>query len=151
MLKNVENMEIMTGKELEQDYKNYDDCEYKELDLSKEEYFRNEKIVYDILKFLKEYCMLEDEIIIFYNEKKLDLAKKDFRQFDYDCYGSYCCGGYSNDKTVTMVFEGDFYEMINGFKNGTEWVEMADEFHKLVDKYNLFYEIGNAYNLSLYE
>ncbi len=151
MLKNIKNMELMNMKELQQDYKEYNECEYKELYLTEKEYIRNEKIVKDILEFLEKYGMLDDDIIIFYNEKRLDLSNGDFRKFDYDCYGSFCCGGYSNDKTVTMVFEGTFYNIMNGFCDGQEWLKISDEFWDLINKYNLYFEMGNAFNLSLYE
>ncbi len=133
---------------MEKEYKEYIENEYQELSLSFLEYKRNENLVAEIVKFLKDN-ELEHDVLIFYNEKRLDLNNMELRQFDYDCYGSYC-DEYSNDRTVTMVFEGAFNRLMN--YPTTEWdFEKYQEFKDIVNKYNLFYELGNTYNLSMNE
>lgn len=51
---------------------------------------------------------------------------------------------------LTMTFEGDFYEVMNGYMGKYGW-KLQDEFLELCHKYGLYYELGNAWNLSLYD
>lgn len=53
---------------------------------------------------------------------------------------------YYNEDTITMSFEGDFYEIIN-YEGG----ELLEAFDELLRKYGYYYELGNAWNLALYE
>lgn len=51
------------------------------------------------------------------------------------------CGDY-----LTMSFEGPLYDMLN-YTCG----KLKTEFDSIFDKYGLYYELGNAWNLSAYE
>lgn len=54
---------------------------------------------------------------------------------------------YANDKTITMTFEGDFYDVINyGL-----YPNLQEEFISLIESYGYYYELGNAWNLALYD
>lgn len=54
---------------------------------------------------------------------------------------------YANDSTITMTFEGNFYEVMNyGL-----FPKLYDKFSKLLEKYGFYFELGNAWNLALYE
>ena len=47
---------------------------------------------------------------------------------------------------LSMSFEGDFYDVLNyGYLPS-----VLDKFDKLLEKYGLYYELGNAWNLSVY-
>lgn len=50
---------------------------------------------------------------------------------------------------LSMSFEGVLYDVLNGYVYG--WVKLEEEFSKILDKYGLYYELGNAWNLSCYE
>ena len=50
---------------------------------------------------------------------------------------------------LSMSFEGGLYSVLNGYVNG--WVRLEEEFSKILAKYGLYYELGNAWNLSCYE
>ena len=56
---------------------------------------------------------------------------------------------YANDDTISMSFEGGLFNVLNAYRN--DWVVLQDEFVKLFDEYDCWYELGNAWNLSVYE
>lgn len=49
-----------------------------------------------------------------------------------------------------MSFEGPFYEVLNGYAGDYGWV-VEEKFSDLLKKYGVYYELGNAWNLSLYQ
>jgi uncharacterized protein YyaL (SSP411 family) len=51
---------------------------------------------------------------------------------------------------LTMTFEGDFYEVMNGYKGRYGWT-VHDKFVELLRKYGLYYELGNSWNLSVFD
>lgn len=54
---------------------------------------------------------------------------------------------YYNRDTITMSFEGDFYEALNyGEFDGGSTVAV---FSKLLEDHGYYYELGNAWNLAL--
>ncbi len=55
--------------------------------------------------------------------------------------------GYVNpDHILSMSFEGPVYHMFNY----GEYKSVLDKFEKLISKYGLYYELGNAWNLTCY-
>jgi hypothetical protein len=54
---------------------------------------------------------------------------------------------YANDETITMTFEGDFYSCMNYGSNPI----LYEKFGELLKKYDLYFELGNAWNLALYK
>lgn len=57
---------------------------------------------------------------------------------------------YSNG-IVTMIFEGPLYHIFNYYMDSSYCNEIIDGFNKILQKYGLYYEMGNAWNLGLYE
>lgn len=51
---------------------------------------------------------------------------------------------------LTMTFEGDFYDVMNGYM-GKYGYMVQEKFLELCHEYGLYYELGNAWNLSLYD
>lgn len=49
---------------------------------------------------------------------------------------------------LTITFEGALYEIMNGYCPDNGFLK---KFEAILDKYNLCYEMGDAWNLSLYE
>lgn len=47
---------------------------------------------------------------------------------------------------LSMSFEGGLYDLLN-----YEFGKTYNEFNELIKKYGCYYELGNAWNLSLYE
>lgn len=56
---------------------------------------------------------------------------------------------YANPKTLSMSFEGPLNHVLNGYVCG--WVKLEEEFLALFEKYDLYYELGNSWNLSAYK
>lgn len=50
---------------------------------------------------------------------------------------------------LSMSFEGAFYDVLNGTSKRA-W-KLQQEFQELLSNYGLYYELGNAWNLTLYE
>lgn len=50
---------------------------------------------------------------------------------------------------LSMSFEGGFYDVMNGWSERD--FKLQDEFSKMLAKYGVYSELGNAWNLSLYE
>lgn len=48
---------------------------------------------------------------------------------------------------LSMSFEGDLYDVLNGYWGARH----EEEFSKILEKYGLYYELGNTWNLSCYE
>lgn len=51
---------------------------------------------------------------------------------------------------LSMSFEGTFYEIMNGYRGNIGW-KIEKEFRDLLAKYGVYYELGNAWNLSVYK
>jgi hypothetical protein len=53
---------------------------------------------------------------------------------------------YANNDTVSMTFEGALYDILN---NGASY-RLQSEFEDIFERNNCYYELGNAWNLSVY-
>lgn len=123
----------------------------------------NEKIARDILAFLKnKYCW--EDICIFFNNKAWSsnktwsVFKGELIEEAYEDKHGMPINGvyeyteidsptqwtiYANEHTLTLVFDGVFYDWINYYGN-------TEDFSKILEKYNAYYEQGEAFNLSIY-
>jgi len=58
---------------------------------------------------------------------------------------------YADDALVNMTFEGRLYEILN-YHWSEEWLgRLQSEFLELLEGFNCWYELGNAWNLTIYE
>lgn len=55
---------------------------------------------------------------------------------------------YANPETLSMSFEGPLYMVLNAYVSG--WVKLESQFVKLFEKYDLYYEMGHAWNLAAF-
>lgn len=55
---------------------------------------------------------------------------------------------YANPDTLSMSFEGALYYVLNGYIKG--WIKLEAAFQNLFKKYGVYYELGHAWNLSVY-
>lgn len=60
-------------------------------------------------------------------------------------YFTYVCRPH----ILSMSFEGPFYECLNGYAGDYGW-SIESEFCDLLCKYGVYYELGDAWNLSCY-
>ena len=104
---------------------------------------QREKLAFEIVELLKKNGLWCD-VCIYYNGKRLsdeaDGGVKVETGMDPHDYFDYA------GDILSMSFEGPLYRMINDgpwFCGGELW--------ELFGKYGLYYELGNAWNLSAYE
>ena len=50
---------------------------------------------------------------------------------------------------LSMSFEGGFYDVLNGTSERA--FRLQNQFNNILAKYGLYYELGNAWNLTLYQ
>lgn len=111
-----------------------------------------EELAKDVLKFLIKNEIDEDVRIFFnnkrmYNKRKYDggwncigneiITEADVCPLDYFEYAA-------DNHILSMSFEGNFYDCIN--YSGL----FLDEFEALLEKYGLYYELGESWNLTCY-
>lgn len=130
--------------------------------LTQKEQERNEQIAKDIIDFVKSiYCWTD--ICIFFNNKALssekewniyrgELISPSYEDdigtvngiYEYkDIASPKEWTEYANEKTVTVIFDSDFYEWMNYFGD-------TSKLSAVLEKYNAYYEMGEAFNFSVY-
>ena len=83
---------------------------------------------------------------IYYKNKAINVSTSTGRKIMEDVKASDYVE-YSNDKGVTVVFDGSIYSLMN-YDNS---FNLVNSLHELLDKYNCWYENGHAWNFSVYE
>ena len=95
---------------------------------------------------------ISHDVSIYYNNKRMKnnydwrsdenvvsvVVEEDFNPHDYFEYAAH-------NHIMSMSFEGGLYHVLNYSFGRTE-----DEFRKLLEKYGVYYELGNAWNLTVY-
>lgn len=114
-----------------------------------------EELANEILEWLKENSLWVD-CRIYFNGMAYSTDDRD---------GSYTSGrindvhiikdinprdyfDYAGD-ILSMSFEGPLYEVFNGYA-GHISTKLCHEFSSILSEYGLYYELGNAWNLSVY-
>ena len=115
-----------------------------------EEQSKLQELAYKITEVLYKYNCQTD-VAIYFEGKRLST----FADLE-DSYGKWVLEegfkgssytDYSNDNTITMTFEGDFYDVMNwGLLH-----ECYVEFNELIKEYGYWFELGNMWNLALYQ
>lgn len=93
---------------------------------------------------LKKYDCQKD-VSIYFNNKKMTFKESDWLLLDGFNPKDYT--EYANEETITMTFEGYFYEVVNV----GELPNLLNKFIKLINEFGYYYEMGSAWNLALYE
>lgn len=110
-----------------------------------------EKFAYEILDYLTKYD-LDSDAAIYYNNKKIKheydwrnpdappqlVVKENMCPLDYFSYVNY-------DHILSMSFEGPLYEVLN-----YTFGKKEEGLRKIFEKYGVYWELGNAWNLSAY-
>lgn len=112
-----------------------------------------EKLADSIYNLFKKNDVWSD-VCIYFNGKRLD-NKDDYGDYHYDG-NAYLHGGFdprdyfecvNPDHILSMSFEGPVYHMFNYGKYKT----VLKRFDELLKRYGLYYELGDAWNLTLYK
>jgi hypothetical protein len=104
---------------------------------------KNQLLAFDIKDFLLENNINTDTRIYF-NNMAYDSNEDGYELLENIKGSAY--NEYTNDETVSMTFEGELYYMINyGVFN-----LLLNEFNAIFEKHKCYYELGDAWNLSVY-
>lgn len=114
---------------------------------------RIEQLATDIFNWLVDHELWQD-VSIYFNGICWSTSNKDLSEFCYHerRYFSYpddpkrCFEYVHNPNILSMSFEGPLYEVLNAYAPG--WTKLEAEFLALFEKYGLYYELGNAWNLT---
>lgn len=130
--------------------------------LTSKEKIRNQKVVNDLINFIQDRGCWED-ICVFFNGKALSsnkswnvwkgvlvsVKKNEFTEevdkvYEYnDIESPKFWTEYANEESVTIIFDGAFYDWIHNYG---DW----DKLQEVLDKYNAYFEIGHTTDLSIY-
>ena len=100
-----------------------------------------EVLAKDILKWLEEKDLWTD-VRVYFNGKVVYEKTKEEEANPKDYFD------YAGD-ILSMSFEGALYDVFNGTSERA--YKQQEEFNAILEKYGLYYELGNAWNLTLYE
>lgn len=115
---------------------------------------KQEKINQEVADAIKDFLIENDlsaDTRIYFNNKayhfdsfgKLEKTLTDIKASEYF--------EFANDKTVSVSFEGPFYRVMNLSFESKHYRDLEAKFLKLVEKFGYYYEMGHAWNLTLYE
>lgn len=111
-----------------------------------------EELVNEIEDFLRKNELLGDVCLYFNNKRHLwtyDHKAMEYKLHEKEDISPSDYFEYAASKHIlSMSFEGAFYDVLNGFTNAA--FRKQDEFYSLLKKYGLYYELGNAWNLTCY-
>ena len=130
--------------------------------LTSKEKIRNQKVVNDLINFIQDRGCWED-ICVFFNGKALssnkswnvwkgvlvsvkknEITEEVNKVYEYnDIESPKFWTEYANEESVTIIFDGAFYDWIHNYGN---W----DKLQEVLDKYNAYFEIGHSTDLSIY-
>ncbi len=115
---------------------------------------RIEKLAVEIRSFLIKHEMWIDTTIYF-NGKAFSTYDKEAEEFYYNDPEHLVVRENENPRNyfeytgdiLCISFEGPLYDMLNG----CVYQKAHEEFDALIDSYGLYYELGYAWSLALYE
>ena len=71
------------------------------------------------------------------------------RLYEYDNKNPKDYFEFVNPNTISMSFEGPLYHVLNAYVPG--WTKLERQFNKIFEKHGCYYEMGHAWNLSVFE
>lgn len=108
----------------------------------------NERCANELAKWLAKN-ELNGDLLIYINGKRYYVNNNGELVYDIDAnpkdYFDYA-GNF-----LSMSFEGGFYYVMNCAWERMSWERLENQFRKIIGKYGKYYELGDAWNLSLYE
>lgn len=115
-----------------------------------------EALATEVFNWLVDHEMWVD-VAIYFNGKRWATNNKEHTEFCYNEHKYFEDVADPKDyfeyvrepNILSMSFEGALYDVLNGYSYG--WEELEDEFGKIFEKYGLYYELGNSWNLTCYE
>ena len=115
-----------------------------------------EEMANEIIDFLKKHN-LENDVCIYFNNKRIAFGNnwdsKQEKLIPYEEVKEDICPlnyfKYVNEKHIlSMSFEGELYHVLNGYDSYSD--KLTSKFSKIFEKCGVYYELGNAWNLSCF-
>lgn len=115
---------------------------------------KTENLAKEIHSFLVKNGLWVD-VAIYFNGKCWSTNNKNHTEFCYNENRYFETEANPKDyfeyvaepNILSMSFEGGLYEILNGYYG----FKLEAEFQTIFEKYGLYYELGNAWNLSCFE
>lgn len=116
-----------------------------------------EKLAVEVLDFLVEHKLWVD-VRIYFNGKVWDSYDPQTGEFHYNNKGKVheekadpkdYFDYVAEPNILSMSFEGAFYNVMNGTSETAN--KLQQKFQDILSKYGLYYELGNAWNLTCYK
>ena len=82
------------------------------------------------------------------NQNHTEFCYNERRYFEYKAEPNKYFEYVREPNILSMSFEGILYDVLNGYASG--WIKLEEEFKNIFDKYEIYYELGNAWNLSCF-
>jgi hypothetical protein len=120
---------------------------------------QREQLATEIFNWLVDNDLWID-VSIYFNGKRWSTMRKVGEEYEF-CYNErryfeseadpkdYFEYVREPENILSMSFEGSLYEILNGYVRG--WAKLEDEFRKIFDKYGVYPQMGNAWNLTCFE
>lgn len=116
-----------------------------------------EKCALDIIKWLIKHEMWIDTFI-YVNGKRYGCWDGEHYHYENTWEDVYVEDNMDPNKYfeyngdfLSMSFEGPLYEVINEAWSSKHYEKLEQEFSAICEKYNKYYELGNAWNCSLFD
>lgn len=115
-----------------------------------------ENLAKDIFNWLSEHEMWIDVSIYFdgkcwstTNKDNTDFTYNEGKYFEYEDEPTRYFEYVAENHILSMSFESDLYHVLNAYVSG--WQKLESEFQAIFEKHGVYYEMGNAWNLTCYE
>jgi hypothetical protein len=110
-----------------------------------------ENIVASLIEVFKSY-KVEDSVLFYYDNKRARVEPKTGKLVVEEGFNPRDYFDYCNENTISLSFEDSLlYEILNGYAGTFAYEKVNKGIRDVVDPYGLFYELGNAWNLSFYD
>jgi hypothetical protein len=117
---------------------------------------QREQLATEVLNWLVDNKLWVDVQIYFNgkcwstsNKEATEFCYNERRYFEYEAEPSDYFEWVREPNILSMGFEGGLYDVLNGYVLG--WVKLEAELKKIFEKYGLYFELGNDWNLSSFE
>lgn len=117
---------------------------------------QKEQLANDIFNWLVDHKLWIDVHIYFNgicwstsNKDNTEFCYNERKYFEYKANPKNYFDYVAEPNILSMSFESGLYDVLNGYTSKSSKLEA--EFLKLFEKYNVYYELGNAWNLTCYE
>ncbi len=115
-----------------------------------------ENLAKDIFDWLNEHEMWIDVSIYFdgkcwstMNKDNTDFTYNEGKYFEYEDEPTKYFEYVAKDHILSMSFESDLYNVLNAYV--PNWNKLESEFQAIFEKHGVYYEMGNAWNLTCYK